>query len=102
MQKKMDQQCHCEGAVGDCGNLKPYSTKTVYFLRRPQNVAVAISGITIEIAALGYASLAMTMASDFLSETLLCAGRQMGHPKNIGSIYLTHTLNNPPKTVILA
>jgi len=35
MQKKMHQQCHCEGAVGDCGNLKPNNTKTVYFLRRP-------------------------------------------------------------------
>ncbi len=31
----MDQQCHCEGAAGDCGNLKPRNTKTVYFLRRP-------------------------------------------------------------------
>ena len=35
MQKKMDQQCHCEGAVGDCGNLNPHNTKTVYFLRSP-------------------------------------------------------------------
>ncbi len=60
-------------------------------LRAPQNVAVAISGVTIEIAALGgvypecnrRASLAMTMVSDFLSETLLCTGRQIGHPKNI-------------------
>ena len=91
----MDQQCHCEGAVGDCGNLNPHNIKTVYFLRRPQNVAVEISGVTIEIAALGgvypecnrRASLAMTMASDFLSETLLCTGRQIGHPKNIRNFY---------------
>ena len=34
-------------------NLNPHNTKTVYFLRRPQNVAVAISGLqTIEIASL--------------------------------------------------
>ena len=42
MQKKMDQQCHCEGGPllafagkqgADCGNLKPRNTKTVYFLR---------------------------------------------------------------------
>ncbi len=33
----MDQQCHCEGAVGDCGNLKLHNTKTVYFLRRPSS-----------------------------------------------------------------
>jgi len=51
MQKKVGRQCHCEGAVGDCGNLNPHNTKTVYFLRRLQNVAVAISGLqTIEIA----------------------------------------------------
>ena len=37
----MDQQCHCEGAVGDCGNLNPYDTKTVYFLRRPGRVGLA-------------------------------------------------------------
>jgi len=61
MQKKIHQQCHCEGAVGDCGNLNPHNTKTVYFLRRPLKKAVAISGVTIEIAALGYASLAMTI-----------------------------------------
>jgi len=61
MQKKMHQQCHCEGAVGDCGNLNPHNTKTVYFLRRPLKKAVAISDVTIEIAALGYASLAMTI-----------------------------------------
>jgi len=54
---------------------------------RPQNVTVAISGVTIEIAALGYASLAMIKASDFLSETLLCTGRQIGHPKNIRKFY---------------
>jgi len=39
MQKKMHQQCHCEGAVGDCGKLKPHNTKTVYFLRRPLKAA---------------------------------------------------------------
>jgi len=33
MQKKMHQQCHCEGAVSDCGNLNPHNTKIVYFLR---------------------------------------------------------------------
>jgi len=33
MQKKISRQCHCEGAKGDCGNLKRYDTKTVYFLR---------------------------------------------------------------------
>ena len=36
MQKKIDQQCHCEGAVGDCGNLNPHNMKTVYFLRSIQ------------------------------------------------------------------
>jgi len=40
MQKKMDQQCHCEGAAGDCGNLKPRNTKTVYFLRRNEVLKV--------------------------------------------------------------
>ena len=41
-------------------------------IARPQNMAVAISDVTIEIAALGYASLAMTIAGNFLSKILLC------------------------------
>ncbi len=31
-------KCHCEGAVGDCGNLNPHNIKTVYFLRRPEGL----------------------------------------------------------------
>jgi len=39
-------------------------------ITRPPKAAAAISDVTIEIASLGYASLAMTMAGNFLSKTL--------------------------------
>ena len=46
MQKKIDQQCHCEGAVGDCGNLNPHNTKTVYFLRSPPDIQTLLPFLT--------------------------------------------------------
>jgi len=46
MQKKMDQQCHCEGAAGDCGNLKLRNTKTVYFLRRSPSATLRVNSTT--------------------------------------------------------
>jgi len=52
-------------------------------IARPQNVAVAISDATIEIAALGYASLAMTRADNFLSKTLLCTARKNSHTRKM-------------------
>jgi hypothetical protein len=38
----MSQHCHCEGAVGDCGNLNSYAIKTVYFLRSPARFAAYV------------------------------------------------------------
>jgi len=46
MQKKMNQYCHCEGAVGDCGNLNSHNMKTVYFLRRPPSAALRVNSAT--------------------------------------------------------
>ncbi len=44
MQKKIGKECHCEGAAGDCGNLNPHNTKTLYFLRRSVALKVRQGG----------------------------------------------------------
>ena len=37
------KNCHCEGAVGDCGNLPPLALmRTVHFLRRRPKADAAI------------------------------------------------------------
>jgi len=43
MQKKMGQQCHCEGVEGNCGNLNFHNMKTVYFLRSEAKPSMATS-----------------------------------------------------------
>jgi len=73
----------------------PFTGTMMAFLviARPPKAAVAISDVTIEIAALGYAStlrssratategasLAMTMAGNFLSKTLSCTATKICH-----------------------
>ncbi len=41
-----------EGNAGDCGNLKPRNTKTVYFFRRPPSAALRVNSATWQSLAL--------------------------------------------------
>ncbi len=66
----------CKYRFTDVGNALPV-------IARPLKKAMAISDAAIEIAALGYASLAMTRADNFLSKTLLCTARKNSHTRKM-------------------
>jgi len=96
-QFSMDAAKFCGNRFLVCHDPFAGVTNAFFVIARPLKKAVAISGLqTIEIAALGYASLAMTIAANFLSPFLA----DYALPKNLP--HLSVCALNPPGNVTAA